>query len=627
MPIAVPFQSLSELFLNLTKRFDGENKVLFAHKMESSFPYEPVYWHQFSTDVRAMAAYMASQGVKKGDRIAIMSENRYEWAVVDLAIHLNGAINVSLYTMLPANQVEYIINDSGSILFFVSSGIQLKKASEIKASCPSLKAVVAFDRPKVEDLLKPEWVSLFNDAVAAGKKAQDSFDPAVLAAARSVKPDDIACLIYTSGTTGNPKGAMLSHHNIVSNVKAAHEVMTITPSDRCLSFLPLSHSFERTAGFYAMMAAGAEIYFAESVDTVAKNLVESHPTLVFAVPRLFEKIYNLVMKSVQEGEESKRRIFFWALGIGKRYAAGERGLVALQHLIADKLVFAKLRLRMGSRLRFFVSGGAALPPEIGSFFMAAGIRILEGYGLTETSPVLSVNPPEDIRIGTVGQVLKGVTVAIQRVDDGKIIAEVSGEDYPTNVTSGEGEIIAKGPNIMLGYWGKEEATREVIDKDGWFHTGDIGKFDRGYLRITDRLKHMIVNAGGKNIYPGPIEDTLKTSLYIDQVVLLGERKTFVTALIVPDFEQLRNLAKQHNLPADTEEELVALEPVKELFRKELREFSKQLASHEKVRDFRLLTTPFTIETGELTPTLKVKRKVIEKKYAHLIDELYAKDVD
>jgi long-chain acyl-CoA synthetase len=344
------------------------------------------------------------------------------------------------------------------------------------------------------------------------------------------------------------------------------------------------------------------------------------------VPRLFEKIYNLVMKSVQEGTESKRRIFNWALGIGKRFAAGERGLVAVQHAVADKLVFEKLRMRMGSRLRFFVSGGAALPPEIGAFFLAAGIRIMEGYGLTETSPVLSVNPPGDIRIGTVGKILNGVTVAIQRIEDGSIIAEVSGESYPTSLSSAEGEIIAKGPNIMKGYWGKDEATREVIDADGWFHTGDIGKFERGFLRITDRLKHMIVNAGGKNIYPGPIEDTLKTSLYIDQVVLLGEKKTFISALIVPDFEQLKNYARQNNLSTD-EEDLVKAEQVLEIYRKELREFSKQLASHEKVRDFRLLTTPFTIETGELTPTLKVKRKVIEKKFAHLIDEIYSKDVD
>lgn len=627
MPVAVPFLTIPDLFVNLSRRFEDKNKTLFAHKQESHYPYETIKWHQFSADVRSMASYLLENGVKKGDRIAILSENRYEWAVTDFAIHMLGGINVSIYTTLPSNQVEFILNDSGSTFFFVSTGIQLKKAVEVKENCPALVHVIAFDRPKNEALMAHEYVSLFYDVLEKGRRLVSKHEKHITQSAKTVSPDDIACLIYTSGTTGNPKGAMLTHNNIVSNVKAAHQVLDVHENDRCLSFLPLSHSFERTAGYYVMLAAGAEIYFAESVDTVAKNLVESNPTLVFSVPRLFERIYNLVMKSVHEGTESKRRVFYWALEIGKKYAAGKRGLVAVQHAVADKLVFEKLRARTGKNLRFFVSGGAALPPDIGSFFMAAGLKIMEGYGLTETSPVISVNPPDGIRIGSVGHVLKGVTVGIQRVEDGKIIAEISGEDYPTSVSSEEGEILCKGPNVMKGYWGQEKATAEVIDANGWFHTGDIGKFDNGYLRITDRLKHMIVNAGGKNIYPGPIEDALKTNLrFVDQVILLGERKNFVTALIVPNFENMGPFLKENNL-SDDPEEIVASEFVQEYFRNELKEFSKSMASHEKVRDFRLLPQAFSIESGEMTPTLKIKRKVIEKKYASLISKMYSKDGD
>jgi long-chain acyl-CoA synthetase len=311
--------------------------------------------------------------------------------------------------------------------------------------------------------------------------------------------------------------------------------------------------------------------------------------------------------------------------VGEQYWNGKRGLISLQKKIADKLVFDKLKERTGGRIRFFVSGGAALPPEIGIFFMAAGLNIIEGYGLTETSPVMCCNPYGDEVIGTVGQVINGVTVGIQSLEDNRILAQVSGEDYPTNVTCEAGEILNRGPNTMKGYWKNEEATREMIDEDGWLHTGDVGRFVNGRLKITDRIKHMIVNAGGKNIYPGPIEDMFKTSPWIDQLVVVGEKKAFMAALIVPDFEALEKHAKQENIKYSNLDELIQKEFIQNIYNKEIRNFSKELASHEKIRDFRLVSNEFTVETGELTPTLKVKRRIIEDKYKHLIEDIFSND--
>jgi long-chain acyl-CoA synthetase len=319
------------------------------------------------------------------------------------------------------------------------------------------------------------------------------------------------------------------------------------------------------------------------------------------------------------------RIFDWALNVGEKYWKGKRGLVSVQKSIADKLVFDKLRERTGGNIKFFVSGGAALPAEIGAFFMSAGLNILEGYGLTETSPVMCCNRYGDEEMGTVGKVINGVTVGIQRLEDNEIIASLSGEEYPSNLTSEPGEILNRGPNTMKGYWKNEEATKEMIDEDGWLHTGDVGRFVNGRLQITDRIKHMIVNAGGKNIYPGPIEDMFKTSKWIDQLVVVGEKQAYMAALIVPDFETLESHAKQNDIDYDDIEDLLDKESIINLFSKEIRSFSKELASHEKIRDFRLLPQEFSVETGELTPTLKVKRRVIEDKYGHLIQDIFNED--
>jgi len=623
MPTVVAFETLTDLFLNLSKKYKGTDKTAFARKPKTDQPYETITWDQVHEDTHALAAYMVKHGIEAGDRVAILSENRYEWAVVDLALQLIGAINVSLYTSLPSSQCEYILKNSEAEMFFVSTGIQLKKAREVFDNCEDLNRVIAFDEPNISSYLDDAYVSLFEDVMNEGVKELPKTEDEIDRRSKAIEPEDLATLIYTSGTTGKPKGAMLTHRNIVSNIKAAHQRIDIMETDRCLSFLPLCHSFERTAGYYAMMAGGAEIYYAESVDTVAKNMTEAHPTIIMSVPRLFEKIYNLVSKNVEEGSAVKQKIFNWAQKVGRKYADGERGLVSMKKKLADKLVFDKLKERTGGRIRFFVSGGAALPAEIGHFFMGAGLNIIEGYGLTETSPVMCCNTYGDEQMGTVGKVLPGVTVAIQRLEDSKIIAEISGEDYPTDHDSEQGEILCKGPNVMEGYWKNEEATREMIDDDGYLHTGDVGKFLGGKLKITDRIKHMIVNAGGKNIYPGPIEDLFKTSKWIDQLVVVGERQPYMAALIVPDYEVLEAHAKEEGIEYGSIEDLIKKDEIQKIYNKEMRSHSKDLASHEKLRDFRIVPNEFTVESGELTPTLKIKRRIVEDKYGHLIDDIFS----
>lgn len=622
MPVVVAFETLTELFWNLSRKYAGTGKTAFGRKPSPDGTYEEISWKTVTEDVKALAAYLLERGVEPGQRVAILSENRYEWAVVDLAIQAIGAVNVSLYTSLPPGQCRYILQNSEAEIFFVSTGIQLKKAVEVYRDCERLRQVIAFDAPRVEEYMEEPWVVLFEDVMGRGHKISGEKEEQVRGRSRAVEPEDLATLIYTSGTTGKPKGAMLTHRNIASNIKAAHQLIRIDESDRCLSFLPLCHSFERTAGYYAMLAGGAEIFYAESVDTVARNMTEVHPTIILSVPRLFEKIYNLVTKSVEEGSAVKQKIFEWAMETGRKYLDGERGLVSLQKKVADKLVFDKLKERTGGNIRFFVSGGAALPAEIGQFFMSAGLHILEGYGLTETSPVICANTYGNERMGTVGVVLPGVTVGIQRLEDNKLVAELSGEEYPSDLTSEAGEILCKGPNVMKGYWKNEEATREMIDEEGWLHTGDVGRFVDGRLQITDRIKHMIVNAGGKNIYPGPIEDLFKTSKWVDQMMVVGERQAYMAALIVPNFEALEKYAEKENLAYDSTEELIGLDEIQRIFRKEIRKHADELASHEKIRDFRLLPEEFSVESGELTPTLKIKRRIVEDKYEHLIRDIF-----
>ncbi len=622
MPTVVEFETITSLFTHLRHHYTGSDKTAFAYKPDPESPYKTISWDTFGEDVDILTGYLITAGVEKGDRVAILSENRYEWAVVDMAVQQIGGVNVALYTSLPEEQCQYIIKDSGAQILFVSTGIQLKKARNIFSNCPKLGQIVAIDRPRQDSLLEGDHCVLFETLMEKGHALPESIKSELEKQRAAIKPNDLSTLIYTSGTTGRPKGVMLTHANLVSNIKAAHSVLSIFEDDRALSFLPLCHAFERMAGYYAVLAGGAEIYYAESVDTVSKNLVEAKPTIVISVPRLFEKIYNLIHKNISESGSLKQFIFFTAVRIGRKYAQGKRGLTALSKRLADLLVFNKLKQRTGGKVRLFISGGAALQREVGEFFKAAGLSITEGYGLTETSPVIAVNPVGAERFGTVGHVIPGVTVGIQDLGTNKIIAEISGSDKPVRINSASGEILCKGPNVMQGYWNSESETNKIIDEDGWLHTGDIGRFDSGYLQITDRLKHMIVNAGGKNVYPGPIEDLLKTSLWVDQVIIVGEQRNFLAALIVPDFEMLKSRAESDGIPYNNELELIKHPSINEIIGSEIKKISRQLPPHEKVRKFHLLAEPFSVETGELTPTMKVKRRVIEERYREKIEKLF-----
>lgn len=624
--IPLSFETVPELYFKILDKYRGTDKVAFASKPASTKPYETLGWDKVEHDVYVMLNFLLSEGIQKGDRVALLSENRYEWVVVDLAMQIIGAVNVSLYTTLPASQAEFIIRDSGSKIFFVSSGIQLKKALEVKKNYDDLGKIIAFNRPNKKEWLDPDYVLLYEDVMAVEPENLSELKDQARTMAAKVHRDDLCTLIYTSGTTGNPKGAMLSHWNLCSNIQAVcKHIPEFEQIDRSLSFLPICHSFERMGGYYTMMAIGAEIYFAESVDTVSKNLLEAKPSVLISVPRLFEKIHGAIKKNIDQGSSTKKAIFNWALNVGAKYAAGQRGLTSLQKNLADKLVFDKLKQRTGGRIKFFISGGAALPPEIGQFFLSAGFHVLEGYGLTETSPVMNANQVGKEVIGSVGRSIPGVKVGIMNLDTQDIMAVLDGDNIDDNLNSEAGEILCMGPNVMQGYWKNEDATKEVIDPNGWFHTGDVGKIVNGKLKITDRIKHMIVNAGGKNIYPGPIEDQLKTHQWIDQVMLVGEAQKFMAALIVPDFDTLTKYAKDNGIEDLSEEALTKNDVILKEFNKFIRSFAKTQASHEKIRDFRLLTEPFSVENGMMTPTMKVKRKQVSAHYKAIIDEIFAED--
>ena len=629
MPALVEFDTIPQLIQRLAAHYAGSDHAALRYKDRRTKTWTPITWDELIAQVHAMAGYLHKVGVRPGDRVAILAENRPEWAVTDLATQLLGAVNVSLYTSLPASQVGYIVKDSGSRVLIVSVAIQLRKAVEVFDSCPELTQIVTMSEMRKD---YPDYVRAWEDVLAEGADYWKAHQAELAPLADAVTPDDLSALIYTSGTTGLPKGVMLTHENFCSNAHGAHQVIAIDDSDEHLSFLPLCHSFERTAGYTAMLAGGATITYAESVEAVSKNLPEVQPTIMVSVPRLFEKVYNLIAKSVEEGSPVKQRIFEWSVSTGKKVAAKRAEgktpgpLLSARYALAHKLVFSKLHEKLGGRLRFAVSGGAALPKAIGEFFQAAGIVIIEGYGLTETAPVLSVNPFDEPRYGTVGHVMPGVTVGIQRLSDGGLAGQLTGDDYPSDLTTEEGEIVAKGPNVMRGYWQNEEATAEAIDADGWYHTGDVGRFVDGYLQITDRIKHMIVSKGGKNIYPGPIEDTFKTFAYIDQITVIGEGREFLSALVVPNFEALESFAREQGLDASDPAVLIEQEAVQQLFKDEFRRYSRSAASHEKIRDFRLLAEPFTVENGLMTPTMKLKRKAISTHHADLIDTMYAEVV-
>jgi long-chain acyl-CoA synthetase len=591
--------TLTQLFFQAIERYDKPD----ALQAKIGGRYEPISHRSLLERVRHVAYALQQIGVKPGDRVAILSENRPEWAIADFACLTTGVTDVAIYPTLPDPQIAYILKDSGATAIFVSTAEQAEKLATIRHQLPALRCVISFD--SVESGLADFSMAEFE------RRGADDEPPDAAARHREralqIRPDDIATFLYTSGTTGEPKGVMLTHDNIYSNVSAARELIPFAGNDVALSFLPLSHILERMAGHYLMFTMGASIAYAESTNTVPDNMVEVRPTLMISVPRLYEKMYGRVVESGMTGGAIKKRIFVWARATGEKWAdvklagATPRGILAAQYSLAQRLVFSKLKARTGGRLRYMVSGGAPLSSEINKFFYAAGLTILEGYGLTETSPVIAVNTPGAFRIGTVGMAIPGVSIAV--ADDG--------------------EILVQGPNVMAGYYNKPSMTEEAIDSDGWFHTGDIGVLKDGFLTITDRKKDLLVTAGGKNIAPQPIEALMKRSKFVAEAVLIGDRRKFPIALVVPDFDQLERWARYKGLAFADHESLIALPEVRAKMERETLASLGELARFETPKKVALLPHDFSVDRGELTPTLKVKRRVIDDHYKHLIDAVYA----
>lgn len=591
--------TLTELYFGALDSY-LQRPVVMRRKIDGKWT--DLSYQAFTDQVRETAFGLTALGINAGDRVAILSENRPEWAIADYACLADRCTDVPVYPTLPAKQIEYILKDSGAAAIFVSTQVQCDKILEIRGNLPGLKHIFAMD------------AGIRGGGVMAMAELQAKGRSSGLDAGRwrtnalTVKPDDLATLIYTSGTTGDPKGVMLTHGNITSNVVAGLAVLGLASSDECLSFLPLSHILERMAGHYVMAHAGVIINYATSIDTVAAELVEVRPTVAISVPRLFEKIYARVLEGAMGGSFLTRSIFHWARRTGEEYVdltmahKSIPGGLTFGKRLAHKLVFSKLHARTGGRLRFFVSGGAPLLPEIAKFFHAAGLPILEGYGLTETSPVIAVNTFDHWKIGTVGKPVPGVQVRI----------------------APDGEILTKGPHVMKGYYNKPDATREVLDPDGWFHTGDIGELDiEGFLRITDRKKDIIVTAGGKNIAPQPIEGTAKTSKFVANAVMLGDKRKFPIMLVVPNLDNLEAWAKHKQIAFADRPALARLPEARAKLEREILKVLRDLAHFEVPKKFVIIERDFTIESGELTPKMSVKRKVVEKNYAAQIEAAYA----
>ena len=562
--------------------------------------YTPISSADFGETVRHYSLGLQALGQGKGDKLIILSENRPEWIMTDFANLCLGGITVPVYTTLVSDQIKYLINDSDARIVVVSSSDQWRKLEAVRSELPQVKHFITLDtKPPAEGVLT------LAEVLAKGRAA-DAAQPGLFESlARAVQPSDEASIIYTSGTTGQPKGVILTHDNFVSNIVSVAAIIEFTIKDTVLSFLPLSHVLEHMVTF-TYIYKGCTIAYAESVETVAQNLLEVRPQIMVSAPRVFEKIYAKVMDTVLASPGLRRKIFYWGLKVGKAYGAKKLagrtpgGWLSFRHGLAHKLVYSKIIEKMGGQVRFFVSGGAPLSPDIAEFFYAMGLIVLEGYGLTETSPVVSINTFEKMKFGSVGPILPGVEVKI----------------------ASDGEILVKGPNVMKGYYKKPAETAEVI-ADGWFKTGDIGHLDAdGLLFITDRKKDLIVTAGGKNVAPQPIENILKTNPYIANAVVTGDRRRFISALIVPNFEKLEEYARFSKITFADRAALVRSEMVVNFIKSEIDRATPHLAPYERIKKIVLLERDFEIAEGEMTPSLKVRRSIVETKYKALLDDLY-----
>ncbi len=599
------YSTVSRMFNQVTN--DHLNRDLYFYKKDNKW--RGISGSEIRSTVKDIAFALQSLGIGKGDNVALLSNNSPRWAMSDYGIICSGAATVSVYPTLIPFQVEFILSNSQSKVVFVEDQTQLDKVLQIWGNCSLVQAVIVMDDSYNGDEAR---VQNFKDFLDVGTKKSQESETTFEEMIEAPEPGDLLTLIYTSGTTGNPKGVMLTHGNMMSNVEGISQIITFDSTEKFLSFLPLSHSFERMGGHFTAFSVGAQVYYAESIETVPENLQEVKPSVVLSVPRLYEKMYSRVREGLKSAPEARQKIFWWAIGVGKeasQYRLENKPLpfmLGLKHKIADKLVYSKVKDRVGGRLRFFVSGGAPLSKEIAEFFAAADVTILEGYGLSETSPVLTANSPEFTRFGSVGKPLFNVDIEI--ADDG--------------------EILAKGPNIMTGYFDNEAATLEAIDTEGWFHTGDIGHLDdEGYLFITDRKKNILVTSGGKNVAPAPIENAMVNSPYIEQSVVIGDNRNFISALIVPSFEAVEAYLKDAGKSVSGNEAMAEHPDVLALLTAEVSNAMEAFSNYERVKEFAVLPRLFTIEEGELTPTLKVVRKVVLDHFSQEVDKIYSGNLE
>lgn len=601
-------RTINELFSQAVER--RSDRVVMSYKRDKK-------WHditgaQLRERVRNLALGLHRLGVRAGDRVALLAESCPEWSMTDYAILSTGAVNVPIYPTQALDQVAFILRNSGARVLFVGSGKLLRRIQPAlgllkKEERPQL---ILFEQPK-DDKEKVDGMMLMEELESSGAELCAQQPELFQQLASQAQAEDLATIIYTSGTTGEPKGVMLTHRNLVSNVLNSGSVFDLRPDDVALSFLPLSHVFERTV-LYIYLSFGVQICFARGVETVAEDIKEVRPTVVTAVPRLFERIYATINKRAAEAPPMKQKIFHRAVEVGRQVAIlKDQGKsvplrLALELKVLDKLVFTKWREAVGGRMRFFVAGGAALSPELAYIFAGAGILILQGYGLTETSPVVSFNRPEANRIGTIGREIPGVKVKVAQ----------------------DGELLVQGDNVMQGYYNLPDESERCLQRheDGlWFHTGDIGTVDAdGYIRITDRKKDLLKTSLGKYIAPQPIENMIRTIPMVEQAIVIGNARKFPSALIVPAFDQLKAYAKSLSVEGKDLKDLVRHPRIIEYFKKKVDEVTKELAPHEKIKKIALLDQEFSVEGGELTPTLKVRRKFVEDKHKEVIDSLYPK---
>jgi long-chain acyl-CoA synthetase len=602
--MSVEPQTLNELFNFAVDRYRGDEFLRY----KSDGAWRSLTYGEVARRVRELALGLHALGVKRGDRIAIWSENRPEWNVADLAVLALGAADVPIYTTQARGQVEYVLEDSAARAIFVSSAF-VNQALALRERIPTLELVICFDPlpPEVD----AASVTAAEEVISRGRALYGDEPSLHERLWRSVRPDDLATLLYTSGTTGDPKGVMLTHKNLTANACNCSRWLKLGQKrELALTYLPFTHVFER-AVWYLYAHTGAKIAYAESIETVAANLQEVRPDVMTSVPRMFEKIYARVIEKGMAAGFPRRQIFLWSLDVGRDWAQrkdkGRRpgALLSIKHRIADALVFKKWRDAVGGNIRLFISGGAPLAPEIAYLFDAAGLPILQGYGLTETSPSVTCNTEERNRIGTVGPVIDGVSVRIAE----------------------DGEIFVKGDTVMKGYYNRPNDNLEAFTADGWFRTGDIGHIDDGgFLVITDRKKDLIKTSGGKYVAPQRVESLIKSSRFVSQVFVVGNARKFPSALIVPNMELVRSYAELKGIDYKSDAELLADPRIIDLFERQVDKYTAELAQYEKVKKVALLEHELTVESGALTPTLKARRSVIESRFADVIGRLYGEEV-